>query len=113
MDPETPTSETPPSAATVCLPVLRNLTVALAGNPNVGKSSLFNALTGLRQKVANYPGVTIDRSEGTCVTDSGEELRIVDLPGVVSLAGRSPDERISVDLLQGRIEGMPAPDLVI
>src|SRR5262249_42460090 len=91
----------------------RQRTVALAGNPNVGKSSLFNALTGLRQKVANYPGVTVDRSEGTFVTTGGESLKVIDLPGVVSLAGRAPDERIAADVLQGRIDGTPAPDAVV
>jgi ferrous iron transport protein B len=97
-----------PSGATT-----RHRTVALAGNPNVGKSSLFNALTGLRQKVANYPGVTIDRSEGSFTTSSGETFRILDLPGVVSLAGRSPDERIATDVLHGRIDGTPVPDVVV
>jgi ferrous iron transport protein B len=94
-------------------PAARLRTVALAGNPNVGKSSLFNALTGLHQRVGNYPGVTIDCSEGTHVTSSGETLRVVDLPGVVSLAGRSPDERIAVDALSGRIPAMAAPDVVV
>jgi ferrous iron transport protein B len=94
-------------------PAARLRTVALAGNPNVGKSSLFNALTGMRQTVGNYPGVTIERSEGTYVTRSGDTLRIIDLPGVVSLAGRSPDERITVDALEGRLAGMTAPDVVV
>src|SRR5262249_21369366 len=73
----------------------RTLVVALAGNPNVGKTTLFNALTGLRQKVANYPGVTVEKKVGTCsLTDSSkidaEECQIIDLPGTYSLASRSP-----------------------
>jgi ferrous iron transport protein B len=88
-------------------------TVALAGTPNVGKSSLFNALTGLRQTTGNYPGVTIDLSEGTCTTARGDAIRILDLPGVTSLAGRSPDERITVDVLRGAEAGVPAPDAVV
>jgi ferrous iron transport protein B len=86
--------------------------VALAGNPNVGKSSLFNALTGLRQKVANYPGVTVERNEGLSVGPEGA-CRIVDLPGIYSLVPRSPDERVAVDVLTGRMAGESRPDVVV
>ena len=68
------------------------LTVALAGNPNCGKTTIFNALTGLRQKVANYPGVTVEKKTGRCKLDSGEWIDVIDLPGTYSLISRSPDE---------------------
>jgi ferrous iron transport protein B len=68
------------------------LHLALVGTPNSGKTSLFNALTGSRQKVANYPGVTVERKEGGFVTPSGRQVSLVDLPGTYSLRGRSPDE---------------------
>jgi ferrous iron transport protein B len=92
----------------------RNLTVALAGNPNAGKTSLFNVLTGLRQKVANYPGVTVERKEG--VWQLGPEAhaaRLIDLPGLYSLDAASIDERIAHDVLTGRVEHTPAPDVII
>ncbi len=90
----------------------RILTVALAGNPNVGKSSLFNALTGLRQKIANYPGVTVERHEGV-YPFGGREYRIVDLPGTYSLIGRSPDERVAGEVLTGTLSGEAEPDVVV
>src|SRR5215813_12699176 len=68
-----------------------NLTVALAGNPNSGKTTIFNALTGLRQKVANYPGVTVEKKTGRCKLDDGRWADIIDLPGTYSLISRSPD----------------------
>jgi ferrous iron transport protein B len=92
----------------------RPLVVALAGNPNAGKTSIFNALTGLRQKVANYPGVTVERKEG--VWSLGEDLppaRLVDLPGLYSLEASSIDEEIARDLLTGRVEGVPEPDVIV
>src|SRR5580765_409275 len=75
--------------------------LALVGTPNSGKTSLFNALTGSRQKVANYPGVTVERKEGSFVTPLGRQVSVVDLPGTYSLRGRSPDEEITRDFLIG------------
>src|SRR5262249_27522096 len=88
------------------------LTVALVGNPNTGKTTLFNALTGLRQRVGNYAGVTVEltRGEATC---AGRPCSVVDLPGSYSLAPRSPDELVTVDLLLGRCPGEPRPDVVV
>ena len=92
----------------------RTLTVALVGNPNTGKSTLFNALTGLRQHVGNYPGVTVEMKKGTARVGNGEaELHLIDLPGTYSLAPRSPDEMVSVDLLLGHIATEPRPDVVV
>ncbi len=86
-------------------------TVALAGNPNTGKSTLFNALTGLRQKVANYPGITVDVHIGSFPT-SGPWIELLDLPGIYSLAAHSPDERLALDVLLGRTGG-GRPDAVL
>jgi ferrous iron transport protein B len=87
--------------------------LALVGTPNSGKTSLFNALTGGRQKVANYPGVTVERKEGFFVTPLGRQVSIVDLPGTYSLRGRSPDEEITRDFVLGRAGGEVLPDLVL
>ena len=87
--------------------------LALVGTPNSGKTSLFNALTGSRQKVANYPGVTVERKEGSFVTPRGRQVSLVDLPGTYSLRGRSPDEEITRDIVLGRSTGEPLPDLVL
>jgi ferrous iron transport protein B len=90
------------------------LVVALAGNPNAGKTSLFNALTGLRQKVANYPGVTVERKEGLWTLDPDQPpARLVDLPGLYSLEAASIDEEIARDVIMGRMEGTPTPDVVV
>jgi ferrous iron transport protein B len=86
---------------------------ALVGTPNSGKTSLFNALTGSRQKVANYPGVTVERKEGSFVTPLGRQVSLVDLPGTYSLRGRSPDEEITRDIVLGRTPGEAVPDLVL
>jgi ferrous iron transport protein B len=91
----------------------RQLTIAIAGNPNAGKTSLFNALTGLRQKVANYPGVTVERKEGVWALEGGQTARLIDLPGLYSLDASSIDERIARDVLMGRARGLPAPDAII
>ena len=87
--------------------------LALVGTPNSGKTSLFNALTGSRQKVANYPGVTVERKEGSFVTPQGRQVSVVDLPGTYSLRGRSPDEEITRDIVLGRASGEALPDLVL
>jgi len=86
---------------------------ALAGNPNCGKSTIFNALTGLRQKVANYPGVTVERREGVAYDQHGQAVRLIDLPGAYSLHQQSPDEAILRDVLLGRMAEVPKPDAVI
>ncbi|MDE2394833.1 MAG: ferrous iron transporter B [Burkholderiales bacterium] len=87
--------------------------VALVGNPNCGKTALFNRLTGGRQHVANYAGVTVERKEGKLLTDGGKLLRILDLPGVYSLYPRSPDEKVTADVLAGRAQGEKRPDMVV
>ena len=87
--------------------------LALVGNPNCGKTALFNRLTGSRQKVANYAGVTVERKEGRFTTPAGKTIRILDLPGAYSLYPRSPDERVTCDVLFGRAEGEKRPDLVV
>ena len=87
--------------------------MALVGNPNCGKTALFNLLTGSRQKVANYAGVTVERKEGRFVTASGKTIRVLDLPGAYSLYPRSPDERITCEVLLGRAAGEKRPDLVV
>lgn len=89
------------------------LTVALAGNPNAGKTTLFNALTGMRQKVANFAGVTVERKEGVWRTKTGETVRLIDLPGLYSLDASSIDEQIARDVLTGKIIDLPKPDVII
>jgi len=86
---------------------------ALVGTPNSGKTSLFNALTGGRQKVANYPGVTVERKAGAFVTPSGHRVNLIDLPGTYSLRGRSPDEEITRDVVLGRVASETSPDLLL
>ena len=87
-------------------------TVALAGNPNAGKTTLFNFLTGLRQKVANYPGVTVEwRSGGWNTGDAS--VTLIDLPGLYSLETTSIDEAIARDVLEGKVAGVPRPDAII
>jgi ferrous iron transport protein B len=94
--------------------VLENsMQVALVGNPNCGKTALFNALTGGRQKVANYPGVTVERKAGVFTTPGGRRIFVLDLPGTYSLRARSPDEEITRDVVLGRLAGEAMPDLLI
>ena len=87
--------------------------VAIAGNPNCGKSTIFNALTGLRQKVGNYPGVTVEKKTGRFFGSHGEPMELLDLPGSYSLQVRSPDEAVARDVLLGRLPGTPRPDVIV
>lgn len=87
--------------------------IALVGNPNCGKTALFNALTGSRQKVGNYPGVTVERKEGAFVTPGGHRVNVLDLPGTYSLRAHSPDEAVTRDVVLGRLDGEAAPDLLV
>ena len=87
-------------------------TIALIGNPNTGKSTLFSALCGVQQRVGNYPGVTVEKTLGELV-HAGRRWILVDLPGTYSLAPRSPDEMVAVDVLLGRLADVPAPDVVL
>ncbi len=87
--------------------------IAIIGNPNCGKTTIFNRLTGLRQKVANYPGVTVEKKEGTITFADGSEATLLDLPGTYSLNANAPDEKIAADVLLGRLDGMYSPDMVI
>ena len=96
-------------SATVVAPTV----VALVGNPNCGKTALFNALTGSRQKVANYPGVTVEKKVGPLVTPAGRSIQVVDLPGTYSLRARSPDEEITRDVVLGRLQSEVTPDLIV
>ncbi|HEV7374277.1 MAG TPA: ferrous iron transport protein B [Pyrinomonadaceae bacterium] len=92
----------------------RPLLIALAGNPNAGKTTLFNSLTGLRQKVANYPGVTVERKEGVwSLAPGGVPARLIDLPGLYSLDAASIDEQIARDVITGRIPNLPVPDVIV
>lgn len=88
-------------------------TFALVGNPNCGKTALFNALTGGRQKVANYAGVTVERKEGLADLPDGRRVRLIDLPGTYSLRARSPDEAVTRDAVLGRLRDEPAPDVIL
>jgi ferrous iron transport protein B len=90
----------------------RRLTVALVGNPNTGKSTLFNRLAGMRQHVGNYPGVTVETKKGK-LNHHDWSIEIIDLPGTYSLAARSPDEIVAVDVILGRQQGERRPDLVV
>src|SRR5437762_11675437 len=88
--------------------------VALTGNPNCGKTTLFNVLTGMRAKVGNYAGVTVERKEGRLLgSDPGLDIRVLDLPGTYSLSPQSLDEQISRDVLLNRLPELPEPSLII
>jgi len=89
------------------------LNIALVGSPNCGKTALFNRLTGSRQKVANYAGVTVERKEGLFTTPAGRRVRVLDLPGAYSLDANSPDEAITRDLCRGTLAGETRPDLLV
>ncbi len=92
---------------------VRTPVYALVGNPNCGKTTLFNALTGLKQKVGNYPGVTVEKMTGTTFSQHGQPITVIDLPGTYSLAARSPDEAVTRDVLLGRRSDTPPPDRVL
>ena len=87
--------------------------VALVGNPNAGKSALFNMLTGARQKVGNYPGVTVERHSGRLALADGRPVELVDLPGAYSLEPSSPDERVTRDVVTGTQAGERLPDALV
>jgi len=91
----------------------RTAVYALVGNPNCGKSTLFNALTGLKQKIGNYPGVTVEKKMGTAYSQHGQPITVIDLPGAYSLAARSPDEAVTRDVLLGRRADTPQPDRIL
>ncbi|QCI93474.1 ferrous iron transporter B [Novosphingobium sp. EMRT-2] len=92
----------------------RNACVAaLVGNPNAGKSALFNALTGARQKIANYPGVTVERKAGRMILPSGEPVELVDLPGSYGLNATSPDEEVTRKVIMGEQVGQAQPDVLV
>ena len=97
-----------PFAATDRTPIY-----AIVGNPNCGKSTLFNALTGLKQKVGNYPGVTVEKKIGETYSQHGRPIKLIDLPGTYSLAARSPDEAVTRDVLLGRRADTPQPDRIL
>ena len=105
---ETPAFEAPRSPAPGGIS-----TVVLIGPPNSGKSTLFNRLTGLRQKVANYPGVTVEQRSGLMAGVGRDDLTLIDLPGVYSLTPYSEDARVAVDVLKGKMPGTPKPDAVL
>ena len=91
----------------------RKRTAALVGNPNAGKSALFNALTGARQKIANYPGVTVERKAGRLTLPSGEPVELIDLPGSYSFDAASPDEEVTRKVVHGEFAGEATPDVII
>src|ERR1035438_8660422 len=103
---DTPGSEIPASYGTL-------KTVVLVGPPNSGKTTLFNQLTGLHQKVANFPGVTVDHHTGLADLTDGRAVRIIDLPGIYSMAARSEDERVSYEVLTGQRADTPKPDAIL
>jgi len=88
-------------------------TVAVVGPPNSGKTTLFNRLTRLRQKVGNFPGVTVEHHTGFVRDSEGQEIALIDLPGVYSLTPKSEDEKVAVDVLTGHMPGTPKPDAII
>ncbi|WNO04088.1 ferrous iron transporter B [Rhodoferax mekongensis] len=88
-------------------------TIALVGNPNCGKTALFNLMTGARQKVANYAGVTVERKVGSLRLKNGQTLSVVDLPGAYSLSPATPDEEVTLQVIEGRRPGEAAPDVIV
>ena len=106
----TPPAFKPPKSPPAAGPLK---TVVLIGPPNSGKSTLFNRLTGLRQKVANFPGVTVEQRMGLMAGVGRADLTLIDLPGIYSLDPYSEDARVSIDVLRGRMPGTPKPDAVL
>ena len=92
--------------------VARSIAIAVVGNPNSGKSTLFNRVTGLNQRTANYPGVTVEKRTGKLILES-DVFDLIDLPGIYSLSPESTDERVVVDVLLGRVAGTPQPDVIL
>src|SRR2546425_169014 len=111
-NPSLPAHRSPPSPPSPADKTRRQ--VVLTGNPNCGKTTLFNALTGLRAKVGNYAGVTVERKEGRLLGAPRElPVTVLDLPGTYSLSPQSLDEQISRDVLLHRLKDVPPPDLVV
>src|SRR6476469_3950741 len=104
-----PNPSIPPPRSAVDRPII----VAIVGPPNSGKSTLFNRLTGLRQKVSNFPGVTVEHRMGRTKLGHLREIFVVDLPGVYSLQPRTEDERVTHDVLAGSMKGLAKPDAVM
>ena len=92
--------------------MIRTINIALIGNPNTGKTSVFNALTGLNQKVGNYPGITVEKKQGTCKLNRTTKARILDLPGTYSLNASSMDESVVIELLLNKND-LDFPDVVV
>jgi len=92
---------------------VQRFTVVLAGNPNSGKTTIFNGLTGLRQKVANYAGVTVEKKVGLCRSPDGSWIQVIDLPGAYSLVSQSPDEQVAMEVLRGMRSDTPSADAII
>src|SRR5579862_3023768 len=101
-----------PNTGPLTLSPRMRLTAALVGNPNTGKTTLFNALSGLNQRVGNYPGVTVETKKGRMIC-GGQVFDLIDLPGTYSLAARSPDEMVAVDVILGHQKGESRPDVVV
>src|SRR3954468_2577453 len=100
------------SSSTKTDPLPRRFTAALVGNPNTGKTTLFNALSGLNQRVGNYPGVTVETKKGR-MTCAGRPFDLIALPGTYSLGPPSPDEMVAVDVVLGAQKGEARPDVVV
>ena len=100
-------------SSTVAPPHVAPWSVALVGNPNCGKTALFNLLTGARQKVANYAGVTVERKVGIARLRNGHSVSVVDLPGAYSLSPATPDEQVTLEVIEGRRAGEDAPDAIV
>src|ERR1044071_8357378 len=93
--------------------MVKTIHIALVGNPNIGKSSLFNVLTGLNQKVGNFPGVTVDKKVGSCTLGDGLSVSIIDLPGTYSLYPRREDEWVAYRVLMQQDKEVESPEMVV